>query len=103
MLVILGTACQWLAIATGLIAAWLWLRSAKPPTSTTFNITVVKPHIGGPLGSPLGATHVGQGYSAELDRLGSDLVRQSRLSAWAAGITAATSLLQAVGMVLHPN
>jgi len=92
--------CQWLAIITGVIAAWLWLKSAKPPATTTFNIHVVKPDMAS-LGQPLGGTYVGHGRSEELDQLGKDLVKQSRLSAWAARTTAVSVVMQAVALLLH--
>jgi hypothetical protein len=95
-----ATATQWLAIATGLAAAVLWLRSARPSTSSKFNIIVVKPPAAGSVGSSLDRNVAGHGYSAGLDQLGSDLVRQSRLNAWAAGFTGATMFLQAASMLL---
>lgn len=99
-LALAGTASQWLAIATGLAAAVLWFRSAHPSTSSKFNIIVVKPPSAGSIGSSLDRNVAGHGYSAGLDQLGSDLVRQSRLSARAAGFTGATMFLQAASMLL---
>ena len=90
---------QWMAVATGFVAAWLWLRSAKPPTSTAFNITVTRPSPAP--SNPPGATYVGQGHCQELNQLGNDLVQQSRLSAWAARITAFSVLLQALSILFH--
>jgi hypothetical protein len=98
-LALAGTTTQWLALAAGFAAAVLWLRSARPSTSSKFNIIVVKPPVGS-VGSPLDRNVAGHGYSAGLDQLGSDLVRQSRLNAWAAGFTGATMFLQAASMLL---
>ena len=37
------TICQWLSVIVGFAAAYLWLMSAVPPSSTTFSISVARP------------------------------------------------------------
>jgi hypothetical protein len=93
-------AFQVLAILTGIASAVFWFRAARIPTSTRFNITVVRPHMG-PLGGPLGGTYVGQGHSVELDQLGAALVAQSRLNAFAAAATALSVIFQALAIAVH--
>jgi len=75
-------ACQIFRNSSGSFGSWF--RSAKSPATTTFNITVVKPHMG-PIGVPLGDTYAGQGPGAELNQLGADLVNQSKLNSLDAG------------------
>jgi hypothetical protein len=98
--------CQWFSVIAGFGAAWLWLKSATPPSSTTFSITVTRSDspMGQPLGGgPLGGTYVGHGYSPELNQPGTDLANQSKLSARAARVTAASVFLQALAVLVHSN
>jgi len=80
---------------SAIIAAILWFMSAKIKTPNHFGIYVVKPDgvMGEPLGDPLGGKYIGHAYSSDLELLGNNLIRQSKLSAWAAiaaGISAVT-------------
>jgi hypothetical protein len=89
---------QYASALAALVAAALWLMSAKVKIPKSFPIYVVKPDAfaGQMLGGPLGAEYSGFGHSDELDSLAAALVRQSRLSAWAAGAAATSAVLQGI-------
>jgi hypothetical protein len=88
-----------LSAAFALLAAGLWLKSAKVPTPQQFVITVVKPSLGGPIGV-LDGKYMGNGYSQELQTLGEALIRQSSWSAWAATSAAAAAVCQVIDFVV---
>lgn len=77
----------------------LWFASAAVQTPDAFQIDVVraKGPLGRPLGgNPVGAIHLGEGQSPQLQELGAALRRQSRWSAGAAVCAAISALCQAL-------
>ncbi|OQX25257.1 MAG: hypothetical protein BWK80_16520 [Desulfobacteraceae bacterium IS3] len=92
---------QWGAAVFAVIAAALWLKSAMVKTPSSFPIHVVQPDsLSSPFGGPFGGTHVGQGQSPALKKLGEALCRQSKWSAAAAAFAAASALCQSFTIAL---
>ncbi len=92
---------QWGSGIFALLAAPLWLKSAKIKTPSSFPIHVVKPDgFGRPMGDPHGATYMGQGHSPSLNELGEALRCQSKWGAAAAVFAAVSAICQAFAMAL---
>jgi hypothetical protein len=89
-----------LSVVTGLIAALLWVRSACVKTPENFAISVAPAEE--PFGEdPPGGTHVGHGYSPKLVALANALQQQSKLSGWAAVLTAVAVIFQMCALVIQ--
>ncbi len=89
-----------LSVLTGLIAALLWVRSACVKTPENFAISVAQAEepFGG---NPPGGTHVGHGYSPKLVALANALQQQSKLSGWAAVLTAVAVIFQMSALIIQ--
>jgi len=81
------------------LAAFLWFRSARVTTPSSFSIHVAKLDFSPPLGM-LGAEYVGHGYGQDLTELGNALTVQSRFSGYAAIAAAISAILQAISLIL---
>lgn len=82
-------------------AAVLWIASAKVKTPKSFSIDVITVHNGDaeiPSGEVVGG---GFGTSPELNDLGNALVKQSKLSAFAASSAAIAAGLQFLTILAH--
>ena len=91
---------QILSAGSALLAAVLWLRSAKIKTPKEFRVQVFVSVFNDPGMPSYEVNAVGYGTSEELERLGNAMIEQSRLSAQAAQCAAASALLQVVAIVL---
>jgi hypothetical protein len=81
-------------------AAVLWIASATVKTPTSFSMNVITTQIGDahvPSGEAVGQ---GFGTSDELNDLGKALIKQSRLSSWAAGCAAVAAALRGALAIL---
>ena len=90
-----------LSVLAGLTAAILWFFSAVVPMPESFSIHVAKPDMGPLGGDPVGGTYVGHGYSPELTELANAFRRQSKLSGWAARLTALAVIFHAVALPIQ--
>jgi hypothetical protein len=81
-------------------AAGLWIASAMVKTPKSFSVNVITVHAGDPEFPSAEVVGKGFGTSAEMNDLGKALVRQSRLSAFAAGSAAIAALLQGLLAIL---
>lgn len=96
------SALQWASAGFAVIAAGLWLKSAMVKTPSSFPIHVVQPDsFSRPFGQPPGGTYVGHGHSPALNELGEALRRQSKWSAAAAAVAAASAFCQALAILIE--
>jgi hypothetical protein len=85
-----------------IVAAGLWLMSARVKTPDYFSVHVSRSDgFGQPLGGPpMFGEHIGQAHSQDFVVLADALKKQSRLSAWAASSAAGAAALQAIALML---
>ncbi len=81
-------------------AAALWAASARVKTPESFSVNVITVHTGDAEFPSAEVVGKGFGTSAELNDLGKALIKQSRLSAFAAGSAAIAAALQGLLAIL---
>jgi hypothetical protein len=98
-MILLANILDILTAVFAIIAAVLWLKSAKIKTPENFSIYVVKPNQTPLGGNPMGGTYLGNAYSQDLTELAIALKKQSKLSANAASFAALSAMIQALSIL----